>query len=198
VFGASSHSRERSPLRKISSHIASIPIGAPHIKIDLASPAEVGFAEAAMARAPFGQRVLQSRTRARNGDALQARSQSYVSWRVSLHLLAFCWLRTSTSQPMCPGSGSRHLACDPGCAARTASATGKDTSAMSGLNGRRKKIKKARRGEPHQLAPRYLIHLGFAIRKKPITCLEARKRAGLSGHNHTSLSGLRLDHLHTK
>ncbi len=45
-LGNCGHSERRSRPAKIPSHVSSIRIGVPHIKIDLASPAELGFAKA--------------------------------------------------------------------------------------------------------------------------------------------------------
>jgi hypothetical protein len=79
-----------------SSHVASIRIGAPHIKIDLASPAEVGLAEAGNGARSVSASLSCNCGRGR-GTAIAATS-SPSSLGGSVCIALFCFLRTSTSR----------------------------------------------------------------------------------------------------
>src|SRR5258708_31528447 len=92
--------------------------------------------------------------------------------------------------PMCPGSRSRRIACDPGCAAHTASALERHSAWAVGAVA----IKTARTRGMRIIAPRYALHSGccrsektlienglkISFRSKSPSRL-GRKRPGLAG-----------------
>jgi len=82
-----------------------------------------GFRESGQRLAlAIGRTILGTRTRTRNGDRTQRPDLvACVSWRVSLHRRAFACCVPALLADV-PWHRSRHIACDPGCAAHTASA----------------------------------------------------------------------------
>src|SRR5258706_546176 len=149
---ATSHSARRSRLVNSSSQVGSMRIGAPQMRIDLASPVEAGLAEAG--RRSVSARVLCNCGRGRGtAIALTGAISEPTFLGASVCISSLLLGAYQHFSPMCPGIRSRHIACDPGCAAHTASALERHSAwAVDAVP-----IKTARTRGTRIIAPRYAL-----------------------------------------
>src|SRR5258706_272596 len=116
------HSARRSRPADNSSQVGSIRIGVPQMRIDLLSSVEAGLAEGGSGARSVSARVSCERGRGRGmAIALTALILSAASVEASASDPFLS--RDEANQhfvPSCPGNRSRHVACDPRCAAQTA------------------------------------------------------------------------------